>query len=171
MKHIRSVIPAKKMAGVSWKKCLIWPGRVFENLKGGWQGWWNQMIIMPTNKYLDKNMLRKLARDNLFYNIRPEETYSIEISKKGKKINQSNFLEQNFHLGNRRKTNFFRFKIRPSTLSFCSLSSRSMFICTVQLSHFFIPWQLKIRRYMPVPKYNKFIVVFRSAESPVYVFQ
>ena len=62
------------------------------------------MIIMPTNKYLDKNMLHNLVRDNFFYNIRPEETYSIEISKKGKKINQS---IQNFHLGNRRKTNFF----------------------------------------------------------------
>ena len=94
----------------------------------------DQMIIMPTKKCLDKNMLHKLARDNFLHNI-------------------------------------FRIKIRPSTLSFCSLSSRSMFICTVQLSHFFIPWQLKIRRYMPVPKYNKLIVVFRSAESPIYVFQ
>ena len=148
---------------------------MFENLKGGWQGRWNQMIIMPTKKCLDKNMLHKLARDNFLHNIRPGETYSIEISKKKILIiiiiNQSNFLEQNFHLGNRRKTNFFRFKIRPSTFSFCSLSSRSMFIRTVQLSHFFIPWQLKIRRYIPVPKYNKLIVVFRSAESPVYVFQ
>ena len=114
-------------------ECFIEEG-VFENLKGGWQGRWNQMIIMPTKKCLDKNMLHKLARDNFLHNI-------------------------------------FRFKIRPSTLSFCSLSSRSMFIWTVQLTHFFITWQLKIRRYIPVPKYNKLIVVFRSAESPVYVFQ
>ena len=44
------------------------------------------MIIMPTNKYLDKNMLNKLARDNFFHNTRPGQTYSIEISKK--KINK-----------------------------------------------------------------------------------
>ena len=57
-------------------------------------------------------MLHKLARDNFLHNIRPGETYSIEISKKKNSNNnnnyyQSNFLEQNFHLGNRRKTNFF----------------------------------------------------------------
>ena len=55
-------------------------------------------------------MLHKLARDNFLHNIRPGETYSIEIKKKKIVIiiiiNQSNFLEQNFHLGNRRKTNF-----------------------------------------------------------------
>ena len=45
---------------------------------------------MPTNKYLDKNMLNKLARDNFFHNIRPGETYSIEISKKKKKNNNNN---------------------------------------------------------------------------------
>ena len=39
---------------------------------------------MPTNKYLDKKKLNKLARDNFFHNIRPGQTYNIEISKKNK---------------------------------------------------------------------------------------
>ena len=51
-----------------------------------------------------------------------------------------------------------------------TFKNRSLhFILTVQLPHFFIPRQLQIRRYIPVPKYSKLIIVFISIESPVCV--
>ena len=48
-------------------------------------------------------------------------------------------------------------------------SMRHLDPCSIE--QFFIPWQLKIRRYLPVPKFNKLIVVFHQIESPVYVFR
>ena len=74
---------------------------------------------MLTKKNLNKNVLNNLARDNLLKNIKPGKTYSIEIKKKRrrKKNPVQYYFGENSHLGNRRKYNFFRFKIRPSILS------------------------------------------------------
>ena len=75
---------------------------------------------MLTKKNVNENVLNNLARDNLLQNIKPGKTYSIEIKKKKKNKKKDPvqyYFGENSHLGNRRKYNFFRFKIRPSVFS------------------------------------------------------
>ena len=80
-----------------------------------------KIVIMLTKKNLNKNLLNNLARDNLLQNIKPGKTYSIKIKKKRRRRRKKNpvqyYFGENSHLGNRRKYNFFRFKIRPSIFS------------------------------------------------------
>ena len=72
MKHIRSVIPANDKASVfveknvrfNWEECL----KIYK--KDGRAGE-VQMIIMSTNKYLNKGLLSKLARDYLLHSVKP----------------------------------------------------------------------------------------------------
>ena len=123
MKRIRSVMPAKKKTSVFMEKMFdLTRGSVWKS-KGRMAGLVKskKIVIMLTKKNLNKNLLNNLARDNLLQNIKPGKTYSIKIKKKRRRRRKKNpvqyYFGENSHLGNRRKYNFFRFKIRPSIFS------------------------------------------------------
>ena len=127
MKHIRSVMPAKKKTSVFMEKMFdltrgsVWKskGRIAGLVKS------KQIVIMLTKKNLNKNVLNNLARDNLLQNTKPGKTYSIEIKKKKKKKKKtlSNIILEKIPIWVIvENTIFFALKSALLFSQFCSLS-------------------------------------------------